>query len=345
MKVLQNRIDDLNLELTIEVEAADYAEIERKKLAERRRTADFKGFRKGMVPASMIKRVFGDQCLAEAVNQVVSSALDNHITENALRILGEPLSSEKQPEVEWVDGNNFTFVFDLGLYPEISFEVSKDDKVPSYTVSVSAKDKTTMVENLKKFYEERNKAAGEKKEGEEVAAEPAKSDEEIEKEAAERLDSQYKNEAEWRLSKDIRDYFVNKAAITLPEEFLKRWLLVANSGKVTKEDIEKEFDGFLADFKWQLVRGFLMKKYELKIEEKDIREAAEAFVAYQYAMYGLGNVPQKMIKESAVNVLQDQKQVERLAEQVEDSKVMAKLKEEMTLEATKITSAKFRDLK
>ena len=37
MKVLENRIDDLNLELTIEVEAADYAEIERKKLAERRR--------------------------------------------------------------------------------------------------------------------------------------------------------------------------------------------------------------------------------------------------------------------------------------------------------------------
>lgn len=329
MKVLENRIDDLNLELTIEVEAADYAEIERKKLAERRRTADFKGFRKGNVPASMIKRVFGEQCLVESVNQVISQALDKHITENSLRILGEPLSSEKQPEVEWVDGNNFSFVFDLGLYPELNFEVVKEDKVPSYEISVADKDKTSMTENLKKYYEEKKEE---------------KSDEDIAKEASDRLESQYKNEAEWRLSKDIRDYLVGKADVKLPEEFLKRWLLVANAGKITKEDVDKEFDGFLADFKWQLVRGYLMKKFELKIEENDIREAAKAFVTYQYAMYGLGNVPEEMINEAVVNVLQDQKQVERMVEQVEDSKVMAKIKEIITIKATKITSEKFRAL-
>ena len=329
MKVLENRIDDLNLELTIEVEAADYAEIERKKLAERRRTADFKGFRKGNVPASMIKRVFGEQCLVESVNQVISQALDKHITDNSLRILGEPLSSEKQPEVEWVDGNNFSFVFDLGLYPELNFEVVKEDKVPSYEISVEDKDKATMTENLKKYYEEKKEE---------------KSDEDIAKEASERLESQYKNEAEWRLSKDIRDYFVNKAAVSLPEEFLKRWLLVANAGKITKEDVDKEFDGFLSDFKWQLVRGYLMKKFELKVEESVIREAAKAFVTYQYAMYGLSNVPEEMINEAVVNVLQDQKQLERMVEQVEDSKVMAKLKETITVKPTKITSEKFRAL-
>ena len=329
MKVLENRIDDLNLELTIEVEAADYAEIERKKLAERRRTADFKGFRKGNVPASMIKRVFGEQCLVESVNQVISQALDKHITDNSLRILGEPLSSEKQPEVEWVDGNNFSFVFDLGLYPELNFEVVKEDKVPSYEISVADKDKTSMTENLKKYYEDKKEE---------------KSDEDIAKESSDRLESQYKNEAEWRLSKDIRDYFVGKADVKLPEEFLKRWLLVANAGKITKEDVDKEFDGFLADFKWQLVRGYLMKKFELKIEENDIREAAKAFVTYQYAMYGLGNVPEEMINEAVVNVLQDQKQVERMVEQVEDSKVMAKIKEIITVKATKITSEKFRAL-
>ena len=340
MKVSQNKIDDLNLELTIEVEAADYAEIERKKLAERKRTADFKGFRKGMAPASLIKKFFGEQCLVEAVNQVLSQALDAHIKDNSLRIIGEPLSSENQPEVEWKDGNNFTFVFDLGLYPEINFDVVKDDKVPSYTVTISAKDKATMVENLKKYYEEKNKSAEEQS-----AAKEEKSDEDIEKEAAERLETQFKNEAEWRLSKDIRDYFVNKAGISLPEAFLKRWLLVANQGKVTKEDIEKEFDAFLADFRWQLVRGYLMKKYDLKIDEKDLHEAAEAFVTYQYAMYGLGNLPKEMIQEAVVNVLKNQEQVQRIAENVEDSKVMSKLKEEITLEPTKITSLKFKELK
>lgn len=329
MKVLQNKIDDLNLELTVELEAADYAEIVRKKLADCRRKADFKGFRKGNVPASMIKKVYGEQCLAEAVNQLIAKALDEHITENKLRVLGEPLGSEKQPELEWEDGKDFTFVFDLGLSPEVNFEVEKSDTVPSYTVTLAAKDKTTMAENLKKFYEEKKEE---------------KTDEDIDKEVTERLKTQYKNEAEWRLSKDIRDYFVEKAAIALPEEFLKRWLVYANNGKVTAEDVEKDFAGFAADFKWQLVRGYLMKKYDFKVEEKDIREAAEAFVTYQYAMYGLSNVPAEMISEAVVNVLQDQRQVERLAEQVEDQKVIAKLKEEITLKSTKISSAKFREL-
>lgn len=330
MKVSQNKIDDLNLELTVEIEAADYAEIERKKLAERKRNADFKGFRKGMVPLAMIKRVYGEQCLAESVNQVISEALDKHISENKLHILGEPLSSEKQPEIEWTDGNNFTFIFDVALSPEVNVEVEKKDTVPSYKVSVSDDEKAKMTESLKKYYEEKKEE---------------KSDEDIAKEVDDRLSSQYTNEAEWRLNKDIREYFVKKANLSLPEAFLKRWLVVANSGKVTAEDVEKEFPGFAEDFKWQLVRGFLMRKYDFKVDDNDLHEAAQGMIQYQYAMYGIANVPKEILDESVVNMLHDRRQVERLAEQVEDRKVLGKLKEEITLKETKITSDKFRELK
>ena len=333
MKINEKIIDDLNRELTIEVAAADYAEIERKKLADRRRTAEFKGFRKGMVPASLIKRVYGEQALVESVNQVIGQALDKHISDNKLRILGEPLASENQPQVEWTDGNDFTFVFDLGLSPEVNVEVEKGDTVPSYSVTVAAKDKAPMIENLKKYYEEH------KEEGQE-----AKSDEDIEKEVTERLKNQYKNEAEWRLTKDIRDFYIAKAGVQLPEAFLKRWLLEANGGKVTAEDVEKDFPGFAEDFKWQLVRGSLMQKWGFKVEEQDLHEQAEAFARYQYAMYGIGNVPDEMVKEMAVNMLQDQKQVDRLVEQIEDRKVLDKIKETITLKATKISAAKFREL-
>lgn len=334
MKVQDKKIDELNLELSIGIEAADYQEAEKKKLADCRRKADFKGFRKGMVPMSMIQRVYGDQCLVEAVNQVVSNALESFISDNKLRTLGEPLTSESQPELEWKSGNDFTFMFDLALAPEVNVEVEASDEVPSYNVTVTAKDKAPMIESLTKYYEEKK----------EENAEP-KTAEEIEKEVTERLKEQYKNEAEWRVSKDIRDFYINKANITLPEAFLKRWLYTANEGKYSMEDIEKDFAGFCNDFKWQMVRGSLMQKWGFKIEEKDIREAAEAYVSYQYAMYGMGGVPKEMIQEAALNVLQDQKQVERLIEQVEDQKVLAKIKETITLKPTKIGAAKFRDLK
>lgn len=330
MEIKAKKSDSLNIELTIKVAAADYAEGEKKKLNERRRNAEFKGFRKGMVPASLIKKVYGGECLADAVNDVLGEQIQKYIEDNKLNILGEPLTSEKQEEIEWVSGNDFTFIFDLGLSPQIDVDVVKEDTINEYQVSVAAADKKSMIGNLKKFYEEKKEE---------------KSDEDIEKEVTERLKDQLKQESEWRLNKDIRSFYVEKAGVTLPEDFLKRWLFVANKGKVSQEDIEKEFPGFVEDFKWQMVRGYLMKKFDLKVEQKDITDAAEAYVTYQYAMYGLGNVPAEMIKDAVNNVLGDRRQVENLAEQVEDRKVIGKIKETVTLKPVKITSAKFRELK
>ena len=330
MKLTKNQVDKLNIELTVHVEAADYAEIERKKLAEYRRNADFKGFRKGNVPASLIQRVYGGQILADSVNQVIGEALGKFIDDEKLNILGEPLGSEKQPEIEWVSGNDFDFVFDIALSPEVSVDVVKEDTVFNYTITVSAKEKENMVSSLKKFYEERKEE---------------KTDEEIEKEVAERFEASNKDEAAWRLNKDIRTFYVEKAGIELPEAFLKRWLLHANEGKVTEEQLEQEFPAFVEDFKWQLVRGYLMKKFGFEISQQDIEEAAKSYVAYQYAMYGLGNVPEDMIADAVKNILNDRKQIDRLAEQVEDQKVISKIKETITLKAKKISSEKFRELK
>ena len=330
MKLTKNQVDKLNIELTVHVEAADYAEIERKKLAEYRRNADFKGFRKGNVPASLIQRVYGGQILADSVNQVIGEALGKFIDDEKLNILGEPLGSEKQPEIEWVSGNDFDFVFDIALSPEVSVDVVKEDTVFNYTITVSAKEKENMASSLKKYYEERKEE---------------KTDEEIEKEVAERFEASNKDEAAWRLNKDIRTFYVEKAGIELPEAFLKRWLLHANEGKVTEEQLEQEFPAFVEDFKWQLVRGYLMKKFGFEISQQDIEEAAKSYVAYQYAMYGLGNVPEDMIADAVKNILNDRKQIDRLAEQVEDQKVISKIKETITLKAKKISSEKFRELK
>ena len=88
-----------------------------------------------------------------------------------------------------------------------------------------------------------------------------------------------------------------------------------------------------------------MEKLGLKVEAKDIQEAAESYVAYQYAMYGMGNVPADMIKSSAKNVLEDENQRRRLEEQVEDNKTISALREKVSLQTKKISEDKFRALK
>ncbi len=155
----------------------------------------------------------------------------------------------------------------------------------------------------------------------------------------------YKQEADYRFGKDLKKYLVEKAAVTLPEDFLKRWLVYINEGKFTAEQIEAEFPSFIEDFKWQTVRSSLMEKYGLKVEEKDLQEAAEAFAAYQYAMYGMGGVPQEMIREAAQRVLADERQRRQIEENVEDQKVITAVREVVTLANKKISVEKFRELK
>lgn len=439
MNIEQKKVDDLNLKLTLAISKEDYQEAEKKKLGDKRKNAEFKGFRKGMVPMSLIQKVYGEQALVEAINSIIYSSLDKYIKDNNLHILGEPLGSDDQPEVEWKSGNDFTFKFDLGLSPEIKMEVSKDDKVVYYNIGITEAAKKEMKENILRQFgsmQEGDKvkeddyiiadfvnAADVKSENSYVAMRsvadgskkvflgkkagdkfsinvneaftndtdraallkikkdalegldpvfdvsivnvktfvPAEAnqdtfdkafgkdkvhnDEEFDKEIEARLEENYKQEADYRLSKDIKTYLLNKAKLNLPEEFLKRWLLYINEGKFTKEQIEKEFDSFAEDFRWQLVRSYFMEKFNLKVEEKDIHEAAEGFVAYQYAMYGMGNVPHEMIHQAAHQMLSDEKQVRRLEEQVEDQKVFAAIREVVSLQNKKITVEKFRELK
>ena len=172
-----------------------------------------------------------------------------------------------------------------------------------------------------------------------------KTEEEFEKAVAERLAENYRQESDFRLGKDIKEFLVKKAGLKLPESFLKRWLYSINKEKYTMEDIEKEFDSFLADYKWQLVCDYLMKKFDLKIDRNDLSEAAHGYVSYQYAMYGMANIPSNFIDEAAQKMLADRQQVERLSEQVAEQKVIAAVKDVISFDKKSISVEKFRELK
>ncbi|MCD8312708.1 MAG: trigger factor, partial [Bacteroidales bacterium] len=138
--------------------------------------------------------------------------------------------------------------------------------------------------------------------------------------------------------------FLEKSQVELPAAFMKRWLLVANEGKYTAEQIDKEFDGFLDDFKWQCVRDFLAQKFEVKVEREDLLEGAKAMAAYQFAVYGMYDVPQEQLENYAGRFLSNEEDSRRIAEQVEESKVLTAVKTCITLDTKDVTLDEFRAL-
>ena len=171
-----------------------------------------------------------------------------------------------------------------------------------------------------------------------------KTEAEFDAKIEERIRAEYSQEADFRFSKDARKFLLEKADVTIAEKFLKRWVYVVNEGKFTMEDIEKDWDLFIADYKWQMVRNYLMDKYEVKIDEADLLASAKGFAAYQFAMYGMNNVPEEQLESFAKNILSQEEQGRRILDQVENEKTVAAVREVVTLKKKKISVDKFREL-
>ncbi|MCI2082582.1 MAG: hypothetical protein LKK19_06640 [Bacteroidales bacterium] len=161
----------------------------------------------------------------------------------------------------------------------------------------------------------------------------------------ERLASEYSHESDFRFITDVRSYYIGKTELPLPENFLKRWIYNANKEKYSKEDIDKEFDGFAKDFRWQMISGYLMKKYQLKADKEDMLKQAKMYAAYQYAMYGISDVPDDQLTAFAQNILSDKDQAQRILEKVEEEAVAGYVKGVVTLDRKSVTLDEFRRLK
>ena len=172
-----------------------------------------------------------------------------------------------------------------------------------------------------------------------------KTEAEFDAKVEERIRAEYSQEADYRFGKDAKDLLLEKADVQVAESFLKRWVYVANEGKFTMEDIEKDWALFIVDYKWQMVRSYLMNKYNVKIEEADLLASAKGFAAYQFAMYGMGNVPEEQLEAFAKNILAQEEQGRRILDKVEDDKTFDAVREVVTLKKKKISVEKFRELK
>lgn len=151
MNISVENIDKVNAVITAVVEPADYTEKYEKALKDAKKKMNMPGFRPGMVPVGLIKKQFGVSILAEEVNKILQDGLFGYIRENKINMLGEPLPTEENNNVELKEGESFTFKFDLAIAPEFEVSLTKKDKIDYYNVDVTDQ----MVANQVDMYRQR----------------------------------------------------------------------------------------------------------------------------------------------------------------------------------------------
>ena len=147
------------------------------------------------------------------------------------------------------------------------------------------------------------------------------SPEEFEAKVVNEIKEYFGRETDYKLRTDARDTVLKKTPFDLPDEFLKKWLLKANE-KTTAEEIEKEYDHFREDLRWQLIKNKIAKENEVKITDEEILAEAKAFTRSQFAQYGLYYATDEQITSFAQDMLKKEDDSHRIAEKVLDTRVL-----------------------
>jgi len=448
MNITKENINELNATITVKIEKNDYEATVNDVLKDYRKKANMPGFRPGKVPAGLVKKMYGKAILADEVNKILSNNLSKYIADEKLNILGEPLpNEEKQPKIDWDTTEDFEFVFDIAVAPEIDVKLDKRKKFVYYNIEVDADmvnkqiesytsrfgqnevaevagekdtlrgdfvqldaegneledgikaEKVVIAIDLMKDEAVKNDAIG-KKAGDVLVFDPVavyeskhevghmlnlsheeaeniegnfkftieevlnfkeaeinedlfkkafgedtevKTEEEFRAKLKSELEENFKYSSDYKFALDSRDALVEKTAIELPEEFLKRWLKATNN-ELTDEQIDGDFDNFMQDLRWQLIKDRLVRDNELKIEEGEIKELAKRVAAMQFSQYGMHNVPDEHLENYAGHILQNEEERKRLANKAIEDKILEVIKSKVTLDEKPISYDEFNKL-
>lgn len=153
MNITQEKVDDLNAIVKITIAPEDYAPRVEKALKEQAKKANLPGFRKGMVPVSHMKRMYGKSILVEEINTLLSETLTKHLTDNKVEVLGQPLPLlDDTKEFRWDNTDEFEFNYELGLAPAVDVEITSKDKFIAYNVKADEDTLAARIKNIRKSY-------------------------------------------------------------------------------------------------------------------------------------------------------------------------------------------------
>jgi trigger factor len=136
---------------------------------------------------------------------------------------------------------------------------------------------------------------------------------------------------------------VEQANITLPEAFLKRWLIAINK-ELTAEQVENEFEAFIGDLKWQLIKDVVIKENGIKVTPEETKSFAVQMARAQYGQYGIYDVPEEQLESFAKRILEKPEENERIYKRLYEEKVIQTVKEKVTLQETEVSQEEFNEL-
>ena len=423
--------------LRIGVEEADYAAEVEKMLKEYRRKANIPGFRQGMVPMGVIKKMYGKGAVAEQAYRKASNAAFEYLQAEKIDYIGDVIPAEEQGDFDFENNTTHEFVFEYGVAPKYEVALTAKDKITYHKIKIDKKMHESFLDNYLRRYgslkdvdkvkkdealnvtldngdmrieeayvglismsdEERKPFIGKKvgyktevninelyksekqrasilgvKEEELEGINPnfsleitkirqfanpelneeffkmafpegnVTNEEELNAYVDAQIEAELKRESDYLFTFAVRDFLIEKAALAMPTEFLKRWLYTINEGKFTMEDIEKDFDGFIKMFSWNYIQRQIITAEQINVTEEEATAEAKDLAAMQFAQYGMPNAPEEMVANFAKNILENKEQKNHIYEKLYEQKVIASIRAKVKVTEKAVSADEFAEI-
>jgi trigger factor len=152
------------------------------------------------------------------------------------------------------------------------------------------------------------------------------------------------NESDRKLKNDIVLHLINETKISLPDAFLKRWLVVTNEDKkLSPEQVEQEYPNYANGLKWQLIENAIIRDHSIKVDADELKAGIREQLLRQFAAYGIHQADNEMMDDMVKRFMEREDEVRKVNDELYDRKVMTLFKEKYTLVANEVSSEEFYD--
>ncbi len=166
-----------------------------------------------------------------------------------------------------------------------------------------------------------------------------KTEEDFRNRIAEEIEKHYGADADNQLINDAVDEFIKTTDLPIPDDFMKRWLVESNGGKITAEQVEELFESYGRTIRWSLIESRLIDTYgdKASVTEEDIRSEVRKY----FITPGEEYKPNPQVEEVISNILSNKEEKQRIYNSLKNRKLSKLFKENLGLKEKEVTSEKF----
>ena len=152
MKITREQRDQNISLLKVLVDEKDYGEAVDKMLRDYKRKANIPGFRPGMVPMGVIRKMYGKGAVAEQSYRTASNAVFEYLQKEGIDYVGDVIPSEEQGDFDFDNNTEHEFIFEIGEAPEVNIELSEKDELTYYKIKIDEKMHAAFKDNYLRRY-------------------------------------------------------------------------------------------------------------------------------------------------------------------------------------------------